>query len=210
MRTFVLLVVFIFAVGCKKPVKPTAPANSETASVKVQQPAATNTDKKGEKADEPNWLKDDRFTKKNDQLPVDGPANPGKQPWNVGAPPVPGAAPKPAGTGVLQPNPAPAPPGAATKPVGKADMNEVWVFIENASLASGKMPPAALTYAALVSARAAAAPRVKDGSIVLTGASQRESVWAFEAGAYLNGGLVATQNGVEALTAAELKRRLGK
>ena len=87
-------------------------------------------------------------------------------------------------------------------------MKEVWIFIENASGASGKMPTPELVYAALVKAEAKAADLVKDGSIWLTGAKQRESVWAFEYRALTQGGWVATQNGVEQLTAAELTRRL--
>ena len=91
-----------------------------------------------------------------------------------------------------------------------ADMKEVWIFIENASGASGKMPSQLLTYQALIAAKSPAADLVKDGTIFLTGATVRESVWAYETQALTNGGLVATQNGVETLTAAELKTRLGK
>jgi hypothetical protein len=125
-----------------------------------------------------------------------------------------GGAPK----GVLQAQPI-APPAAppsksstpkAVKPVTEADMKEVWIFIENASGASGKMPQPALVYAALVKAEAKAAELVKDGSIFLTGAAMRESVWAFEWKALERGGWVASQNGVENLTADELKRRLGR
>ena len=52
---------------------------------------------------------------------------------------------------------------------------------------------------------------MKDGSIFLTGATVRESVWAFEAKA-LDAGRAGSrrQNGVENLTADELKRRLGR
>lgn len=217
MRTLLLLVALGLFVGCKKRA-PTSPAKDELPNVKLQQQSAATGDK-DKKEDAPNWLK--KPQDKKDQLPVDGPSSPNKQPWNVGPPqggftaPAPGVQPTPApGTGVLQPNAVPAKPPMPTapafKPVEMADMKEVWVFIENASGASGRMPASALTYAALVEAKSPAAPLVKDGSIVLTGSTTRDSVWAFEARAYANGGLVASQNGVETLTAAQLQQRLKK
>ena len=113
--------------------------------------------------------------------------------------------------GVLQPQPAapPSTPKFVGKPVTEADMKEVWIFMENAS-AGGKLPPPPLVYAALVKAESNAADLVKGNSIFLTGATARESIWAFEWKAPTQGGLVASQNGVENLTAAELKRRLGR
>ena len=230
-RILLVALCMLVAVGCKKRTPPTTPVKDDLANVKLQQPPAPTpaADKKGEKEDAPNWLKDDRFNKK-DQLPADGPATPGKQPWNVGPPqggftaPVPGVQPAPAPgvAGALQPQPSPVPakppvaapptatPPISTKRVEVADMKEVWTFIENASGASGKMPPAALTYAALVKAESPAAALVKDQAIIITGATTRESVWAYEARAPLDGGLVASQNGVETLTAAEVRARLKK
>ena len=102
------------------------------------------------------------------------------------------------------------PPGLPRTRVSEADLKDVWVFVENASGASGRMPPAATTYAALIAAKSPAAALVKDGAIILPDAKAREGVWAYEAQAYLSGGLVATSSGVETMTAAELKRRLGK
>jgi hypothetical protein len=170
-------------------------------------------------------------------LPPDG-SSPGKQPWaitppqggwqgpNPGAGPVQPAAPggmpvgpapvgaPAAGMGVLQPQPAaPAAPGvppAQNKRVEQADMKDVWIYIENASGASGKMPTQKMIYEALLAAKSPAAELVRTGAIYLTGSTSRESIWAFEAQALASGGLVANQNGVETLTAAELKSRLGK
>jgi hypothetical protein len=157
------------------------------------------------------------------------PAGPGGMPVNpaVPGPPVPGPGPGPAappapGIGGLQPPPAapaapmaPAAPGGTPttpkySPVTEADMKEVWVFVENRSGATGKMPTQLDIYQALVAAGSSSAPLVKDGSIYLTGATTRESIWAFETKALISGGLVCSQNGVETLTAAELKARLGK
>jgi hypothetical protein len=101
-------------------------------------------------------------------------------------------------------------PGLPAARVAEADMKGVWVFIENRSGATGQMPPPATTYAALVAAKSPAAALVKDGAIILTSATAREGVWAYEARAYLSGGVVATNSGVETMTAAELKHRLGK
>ncbi|MDY3563203.1 hypothetical protein R5W23_004702 [Gemmata sp. JC673] len=137
------------------------------------------------------------------------------------APPAPGGGANPA---PAKPQPMPAagnavpalapagntPLGAAKRVVAMADMRDLQLFIDTASLASGKMPSGAEIYEALVAARAPTAALVKDGAIVLTGTRERESVWAFEANAYLKGGLVVSQNGVERLTADELKQRLGK
>ncbi len=237
MRSFTLVAVLIpllLAIGCKRP-KPTEPANPDLAKVKISPEPPTPKNDKVKKDDEPNWIKGPLGGKKDEPttLPVDGPANPGKQPWNVGPPkggfaapmPVPGmppvvpgpgapgaGEPKPPGMGVVPPI-APAgntPLGAAARLVALADMRDLQIFIHDASLVTGKMPSGAAIFAALVEARSPAAPLVKDGAIILTGTTERESVWAFEARAYLNGGMVVTQNGVEKLTAAELKERLGK
>ncbi len=231
MRALLLLVVLSLAVGCaKRGAKNTAP-NDETAGVKLQ-PSPGGKDAKGGKADEPNWLTDPRFkTDPPAGQPLPDAPSPGKQPWGIpppqggwqgpnagaqpvqpaapGAPPPAPGAPIPPGMGVFQPQPAPVATPAA-KRVEMADMKEVWIFIENASGASGKMPSQLLTYQALIAAKSPAADLVKDGTIFLTGATVRESVWAYETQALTSGGLVATQNGVETLTAAELKTRLGK
>ena len=213
----------VLALGCaKKRAKDDSPSPDETAGAPAR-PQAAPADK-GEKQEEPNWLGDDRFKTKPPGTPADG-SSPGKQPWgltppqggwqgpNAGVQPV-----KPPGEGVLQPMPVPPnPPAAVTpspapayKPVSAADMREVWVYIENTSGASGRMPTQLMIYQALVAAESPAAGLVKNGSIYLTGATARDSVWAFEARAVTSGGLVASQNGVETLTAAQLKQRLGK
>jgi hypothetical protein len=171
-------------------------------------------------SDKPNWLTDPRAETPANQLPVEN--NTGKPGLGVTLPkPDDNAtlppAPKPQGgntTGVLQPQSV-APPVSpsvtkAGNPVTEADMKEVWVFMENASIVSGKLPPMPLVYAALVKAEAKAAELVKDGSITLTNATTRESIWAFETRALTKGGWVASQNGVENLTAVELKKRLGR
>ncbi len=195
--------------------------------------------KADEKGDGPNWLGDDRFKDKTaPALPVETPGGGGKPGWGGAGGPPPGGWTAPVGgvtatpTGPAGPGPihTPAPPGpggtvpdarppAGTgtsttptgyKPVTEADMKEIWVFVENRSGASGKMPTKQDIYDALVAASYTSGALVKDGSITLTGATTRESIWAYETKALTSGGLVCNQNGVETLTAAELRKRLGK
>ncbi|MBX9583254.1 MAG: hypothetical protein K2X87_23375, partial [Gemmataceae bacterium] len=75
---------------------------------------------------------------------------------------------------------------------------------------AGRMPSADQVRAALRAAGSPAAGLVKAKAIVLTGATSREEVWAYEAAARARGGLVAGPNGVETLTADELHRRLAE
>ena len=89
-------------------------------------------------------------------------------------------------------------------------MKEVWIFIENRSAATGTMPSPKEVYAALKAANANAADLLRDGSIVLTASATRESIWAYEAKAPTQGGLVASQNGVETLTSTALNPLLAR
>jgi hypothetical protein len=221
-RIAVAGVVLCLVAGCaKKTAKFTGKADESAAAapqpVAPAKPADGQDPKKP--ADRPNWLTDPRAAVEKDQLPVENlPGKPGlgvKLPVPDKTPPPPGARPGGKPMGVLEPQPVAPPAAKATpklggKPVTEADMKEVWIFIENASAASGRMPQPALVYSALAKAVAQAAGLVKDGSIFLTGATARESVWAFELKALTQGGWVASQNGVENLSAAELKRRLGR
>jgi hypothetical protein len=88
-------------------------------------------------------------------------------------------------------------------------MEDIRIFVDNASGASGQMPSPQLIYNALVMAGSPAAKLVEARAIILTGAQTRESIWAYEAKAATQGGMIAGPNGVETVTAAELKRRVG-
>jgi hypothetical protein len=223
MRFAITVLCLVIVVGCSK--KSSTPAGkSENSAPPNPGAAAKARPSSGDESKDgkPNWLTDPRAELEKNQLPVENtsgkrdlgiklPVPDGKLLPLPGDPQAVGGAPK----GVLQAQPAVPPSKSSTpktlKPVTEADMKEVWIFIENASGASGgKMPQAALVYAALVKAEAKAAELVKDGSIFLTGAAVRESVWAFEWKALERGGWVASQNGVENLNADELKRRLGR
>lgn len=214
-------------------VTPPQPAERPKASDKPK--PAEKADKSAEKK---NWIGDPRAKKADDpELPPESGGGGNRQPWvgqlpggevaKLPADPDPmsdpagqpavgkpvGGKPQPDRKGVLRPQPVPqpappVPPPAAGKAVTEADLNDVWIGIENFSQASGKMPSPALVYAVLVEAKSPAAELVKDGSIILTGANRRESVWAFERNAATQGGLIVTQNKVERVTAAEFARRV--
>jgi hypothetical protein len=89
-------------------------------------------------------------------------------------------------------------------------MNDVWTYIENRSGVSGKMPSIQEVYAALAAVKSPAADLLRGGSIVLTSATSREAIWAYEANAPTRGGWVASQNGVDMLTALELNGQLAR
>lgn len=223
-RIAIVCCLLSLSVGCaKKTAKFTGKTGDSADATPLPVATTGKPGDKGEKSrkdDKPNWLGDPRGKKDTDQLPVDGGADglPGKPGWGAKAPEggwTPPNAPIPKPKGELQPQPV-APPAVTTppksggKPVTEADMKEVWIFMENASGGGGKLPPPEVVYAALVKTEAKAAELVKDNSILLTGATMRESIWAFEAKALTQGGWAASQNGVENLSAAELRRRLGR
>ena len=207
----------VLMIGCaKKTAKPSDKGDDFSTGPQPAVPAKPTTG--GDKAktgEKPNWLTDPRVKVEKNQLPVDNQF--GKPDLGIKLPtPDTSVPPPPAkGTGTLQPqlgSPPTTPPAPRVggKPVTEADMKEIWVFMDNASAVSGKLPPMALVYSALVKTESKAADLVKDGSIILTNTASRESIWAFEFKALTQGGLVVSQNGVETLTAAELKARLGR
>jgi hypothetical protein len=111
---------------------------------------------------------------------------------------------------MARPNPPPQSPAKPAATVTRQDMEDIRIFIDNASGATGQMPSAQLVHDALVQAGSPAAGLVKNGAIVLTGTRNREGVWAYEAKALQQGGMVAGANGVEVVSAADLKQRLGR
>jgi hypothetical protein len=225
-RIAILGLALCLVVGCSKKTAKLAGTSGDS----TPPPAPTQTPAKPlkpndklEKSKPDNWLTDERAKGSEGQLPVENlPPKPGlgvKLPMYDPGQPLPSppqpSSPPVAGGQAQPPAPPPVAPATGTsrpapKPVTEADMKEVWIFIENFSGASGKMPPTQVVLAALIKAEAKAADLVKDGSIFLTGATARESIWAFETKALSNGGWVASQNGVEILSAADLKRRLGR
>jgi hypothetical protein len=88
-------------------------------------------------------------------------------------------------------------------------LNQIRLFIENASGASGQMPDPKLTLAALQQEAPKIAEAVKEGIIVIYNARTREDIWAYEAVALEQGGQVVTSSGIERMDAATLRSRLG-
>jgi hypothetical protein len=107
------------------------------------------------------------------------------------------------------PAPMPQPKVAPAPNISKQDMEDIRIFIDNAS-AGGQMPSPQLVYSALVMNQSPAAAHVKSGAIVVHPARSREEVWAYEARALQQGGWMVTANGVEQVNANDLKRRLGR
>jgi hypothetical protein len=97
--------------------------------------------------------------------------------------------------------------------VNANELKNLHLFIENASGASdsGQLPDKQTILASLERDPDARnlVKDIKDGLIVLTGNTQRESVWAYEKNAPANGGWVVSNQGAERLSAAEVKQRLG-
>jgi hypothetical protein len=134
-------------------------------------------------------------------------------------PPKPIPAPGPGGGVVANPGPiaggggggaTQAVRGAAKKTVDANDLRMIHTFVEYASGASGRMPSTETTRAALKQEAPEIERKIYEGLIVLNPAKNREEIWAYEAKALESSGWVATNNGVETMDAATLKRRLGK
>ncbi len=100
--------------------------------------------------------------------------------------------------------------GAVQRTVTMNDLNQIRIFIENASLASGRMPSVQETYQALKQEAPNLAKLIDEGTITLHPARTREEVWAYETAALEKGGLMLTSQGVERVDAQTLKQRLGR
>jgi hypothetical protein len=90
------------------------------------------------------------------------------------------------------------------------DLQQIRVYIEDASLASGRMPSVQETYQSLKQAAPKIAKLIDEKVITLNPARTREDVWAYETAALQNGGMVRTSQGVERMDAPTLKQKLGQ
>jgi len=99
---------------------------------------------------------------------------------------------------------------AAYRAVSQSDLAQIRLFIENASLASGQMPTAQETAAALQKEAPGIYKQVEEGKIVLTGTRSREGIWAYTADAQSVTGehLVLTKDGVQRRTPQALNQEL--
>jgi hypothetical protein len=99
--------------------------------------------------------------------------------------------------------------GAVQRTVTAKELDDLRIYIDTASLASGRMPNKETILKEVKTADRKLGQLIEDGAIVLTGATQREGVWAYEKDAPERGGMVLTSTGVERLSADELNQRLG-
>lgn len=100
---------------------------------------------------------------------------------------------------------------AATRAVSQNELNNIRLFIENASLASGRMPSVEETRAALQREAAATFKLVEEGAIVLTGTRSRDGIWAYtaEAQSSVTGEhLIVNASGVQRMDPQTLRQRL--
>jgi hypothetical protein len=99
---------------------------------------------------------------------------------------------------------------AVIRTVNQADLDQIRLFIYNASLANDQMPSAQEINAVLQKEAPKTWKQVQDGAIVITGTRSREGIWAYTADAQTVGGehLVVTSSGIERMPAATLRGRL--
>jgi hypothetical protein len=99
---------------------------------------------------------------------------------------------------------------ATTRTVNMAQMHDLQLFIDNASLADGQMPSAEVIKAALQKESRKTYELVNNGSIVLTGTRSRQGIWAYTFEPQTTGGehLVLSSSGIERMPAATLRQRL--
>ncbi len=93
-----------------------------------------------------------------------------------------------------------------------AELKDLHLYMDTASGVTGKLPDKETTVAALKMEKGAVnlVKAIEDGSLVLTGATSRDDVWAYEKNAPVSGGYVLTSNGVDKLDAEAAKKRIGK
>jgi hypothetical protein len=98
---------------------------------------------------------------------------------------------------------------AVQRTVTSVELDALRIYINEYSLANDRMPPKEEIIAAVSkSGDRKLREALEQGLIVLTGAKSRDGVWAYEKDAPTNGGMVLTSQGIERLSAEELKQRL--
>jgi hypothetical protein len=98
---------------------------------------------------------------------------------------------------------------AVRRTVNLADLEQLRLFIETASLATGQMPSKETILAELKTTPTLLKP-IQDGAIVLTGTKSREHIWAYTADPQSAAGehLVMTSSSIERMPADMLRKRL--
>ena len=98
---------------------------------------------------------------------------------------------------------------AAKRAATNNELNQIHLFIETYSSASGQMPSPQETLATIQKEAPKIAEAIKEGVIVLLPARSREEIWAYEAIALEQGGQVLTGGGIERMDVQTLRNRLG-
>ncbi len=100
--------------------------------------------------------------------------------------------------------------GAVNRTVTQAELKSLHLYIDTASGASGEMPTIQqiTTDVSSPTGDRKLAAALQDGSIVLTGTRTREGIWAYEKNALTAGGMVVKSDGIERMTAEQLKKAL--
>jgi len=96
--------------------------------------------------------------------------------------------------------------GAVQRAVTVNELKNLHLFIDTASLASGRMPTKAEISAAVQKEDKKLYEFLADGTIVLTGSTARESCWAYQKDSATNGGWIVTHTGPEQVDAATARR----
>ena len=97
---------------------------------------------------------------------------------------------------------------AVVRTVTLNEMNNLKLFLNEASLATGTMPDRQTIYDSVLRADPKLAELIRDQVIILTGIPQREGVWAYEVSALQTQGKVLTHNGIETWNAQQLRNAL--
>lgn len=112
----------------------------------------------------------------------------------------------------------PPPPSTPAAPIGvsttrreiKIALEDIRIAIDNYSLASGKMPSPALTLEIVRQAAPKYAELIRNGSIVIHPALNREDVWAYEAQSDASTVYVLFADRVEEMDMTAFRRRMGR
>ena len=124
----------------------------------------------------------------------------------------------PAGGGILAPGAggggsggaAQATRGSGLRTVQRAELHDLHLFLTNAKLANGRVPPSADTWAALnqPGGNPKLVSLIQEGIIYLVPHPHDEGLWAYSKEAYQSQGMVLTHSGVETWTAQQVQQAL--
>jgi hypothetical protein len=98
---------------------------------------------------------------------------------------------------------------AAKRAATMNELNQIKIFIENASAVDGRIPDPKETLEVLRKEAPPIAAAVEEGVIVLHPAKSREEVWAYEGKALTEGGVAIINGTITRVRPEELREKLG-